>query len=134
MDIHQRKTSPFPEDIQAVLIQAQTEEHLPRASQPRIHLERVDLEKKIIPGYFELDFNRHVSNQYFFRWMLEPFSIDFLLNHQISELNVKIKGEVFADEKIASQIQFSDLTTTKHMLSKEGEIVATGIAKWVKKT
>ncbi|MBK8503298.1 MAG: hypothetical protein IPL46_14420 [Saprospiraceae bacterium] len=134
MDINRRKTSPFPEDIQAVLKVAPTAKHLPRAHQLRIQIDRADLEKKIIPGYFELDFNRHVNNQYFFRWMLEPFSIGFLLNHQISEFNVKIKGEVFADEKISSQVQFSDQATTKHILSKEGEIVATGLAIWIKKT
>lgn len=133
MDLNQRKISPFPQDILTILKTAQTFEHLPRAYQSNIQLDRVDLEKIIIPGYFDLDFNGHVNNQYFFRWMLDPFSVDFLLNHQISEFNVKIREEVFADEQVISEVEFSDPTTTKHILSKNGKMVASGWVRWIKK-
>ena len=130
MDLVSRKISSFPPDIEQILSGANKLEHLPRAPQCRNEVQEPGYTKSYVASYFELDFNGHISNHYFFKWMLDPIPIEFLSSRELVDFNVKLKGEAFAGDEITSVISPVNNQKIEHMLYKEQKIIASGISHW----
>lgn len=130
MDIKTRKIAPFPSFVLDLLEQSNALHQQPRAQQDRIGKGEADYTWVHMPGYFELDFNGHVSNNFFFRWMLSALPYDFLVDRELTSFNVKLKGEAFAKDEILSQIFFETKEKVVHRLIKNDQIIATGISIW----
>lgn len=130
LDIHNRKLAEYPEDIRSILLRANTLPHLTRAVQPRLQIGESKATRSFNPGFFELDFNGHVSNHYFFKWMLDPLSFDFLTGHELMDLNVKFRGEAFAGDTITAHIAGEMPDRILHWLMKGKEVIAIGISRW----
>lgn len=133
MDTSNRKISAFPNDIKKVLHNTMALEHLPRASHFPIRGALYEQQKAFIASFFELDFNGHISNHFFFKWMLDAIPATFLFDHDLIKFNVKFKGEAFAGDLVKAEIVIDKDLTIHHRLSKNEESIAFGISKWVRR-
>lgn len=130
MDTLQRKISPFPPDIEEILKLTSTLEHLPRPPRIKVFPSQASYLKTFEASYYELDFNNHVSNHYFFRWMLDAIPIDYLRQRRIQTLNVRFSGEVQAGDKIISRVFTTADSIMHHILESDDKTIATGISYW----
>ena len=130
MDISSRKISAYPEDIQKILHDTADLDHLPRAPHFSPSKEKSNWQKSFYSSYFELDFNGHISNHYFYKWMLDAVPMDFLFRHKLIQFNVKFKGEAFAGDKVIAEVVMDRDLTVHHQLIKDDECIATGISHW----
>jgi len=73
--------------------------------------------KKFKVNYFDLDFNNHLSNVTYLKWMLEAIPSDFLLKNQIKNLDILYRAECHLDEIVTSAIEQIDKSTIIHRLS-----------------
>ncbi len=129
MNIKQRKIAPFPIFIKTLLEQSSELPHLKRAQQRKWHIPIPDYRIERTAGYSDLDFNHHVSNHYFFKWMLDALPLDFLASHTLSSFNVKLKGELFCGDQVVAEAKVNE-DEILHQLKKGDEVIATGQSKW----
>ena len=76
----------------------------------------IDIKKEFEVRYNDLDVNGHANNGNYIVWAFEPLSFEFKNNHKIKNLDMVFKKELKFGEKIVSQVQFKDETTTIHKL------------------
>lgn len=128
-----RKISAFPPDIDEILQGTSTLDHLPRP--PAIHMPDKNSDagnsRNFQASFFDVDFNNHVSNHYFFRWMLDSIPINYLSNYRLRSLNVKFRGEAYAGELITADAMKINEASWEHLLLKAGKTIAHGISEWV---
>ncbi|MCB0688541.1 MAG: hypothetical protein KDC53_18505 [Saprospiraceae bacterium] len=130
MNTAQRRISHFPDDISAILDKTNELEHLDRSPDIKNLTLDQEMQKIYEANYFELDFNGHISNHYFFKWILSAIPTVFLLNHQLKTLNVKLKGECFAEDQIISRYYFVSPLEIHHLLIRDEKPIASGISIW----
>ena len=87
MDVDKRRMTRIPDFIKTMAkdMEQNVEIALPR---PKLKLdfkfEKANYTKDFEVNYFDLDFNNHLSNVTYLKWMLEAIPSDFLLEHQIN--------------------------------------------------
>ena len=129
MNIKERKIAPFPAFIRTLLERSTELPHLERARQRKWKLATPDHTIERTAGYSDLDFNHHVSNHYFFKWMLDALPRDFLAARTLSSFNVKLKGELFCDDQVTAEVKVNE-SEVLHQLRKGEEVIATGESLW----
>lgn len=129
MNIKERKIAPFPTFIQTLLERSTELPHLERARQRKWQLQSPDYEIERTAGYSDLDFNHHVSNHCFFKWMLDALPLDFLSSRTLGSFNVKLKGELFSGDQVTAEVKVNE-NEILHQLRKGEEVIATGESSW----
>ena len=90
------------------------------------------LEKEFEVRYNDLDINGHANNGNYIVWAFEPLSFEFKNSHKIKTIDMIYKKEAKFGEKLVSQIEFKDETTTIHRLQNlEGEDLFLLECSWV---
>jgi medium-chain acyl-[acyl-carrier-protein] hydrolase len=56
-------------------------------------------------GYQDLDTNEHVNNTRYIDWFYETLPLDFLRNHQLSQIEINYLAEAFYDQRIVVATQ-----------------------------
>jgi len=131
MDIQSRKMlMKYPPEILKMLEGTNSFEQLPRPPSLKIKLGKVDFEKDFKVGFHDLDFNSHLSNFFYFRWMLDALPNDFLKNNHLKSLNMRFKEECFMDDELKVRVEKMDEITFHHVIFKGGKILVEGKTIW----
>lgn len=100
MDTQSRKMARFPDWIKAL------DEHTPPASARMKKADyklqppsEADFEQAFRVGYHDLDYNGHLTNPVYVRWMLEALPFEMLANGQLVQLEIQYAKEArYGDE------------------------------------
>lgn len=93
--------------------------------------EKADFTKKFTVNYFDLDFNLHLSNVTYLKWMLEAIPNDFLLENSIKNIDILYRAECRLGEKVISKVQQIDEKIFLHQLiNGDGKELMTARTKW----
>ena len=77
--------------------------------------------------YFDLDFNGHLNNLLYFRWMLETLPAERLTEGRLQRMEVHFRAEAKWNEVLGSTVQAVDERTYAHRLARDGQALATGL-------
>ncbi len=134
MDIkHRRAATVYPTYIKDLLSASNQMPALPRASLGKLKMNNFTHEKAVQPTLSEIDFNGHVSNHYFFKWMLDSMPIQFLQGHDNRRFNIKFRGESFVGDALAIRCVIKQRTVF-HEIVKNDVQLAYGTSEWAPKT
>ncbi|KRM90444.1 acyl-acyl carrier protein thioesterase [Liquorilactobacillus cacaonum DSM 21116] len=79
-------------------------------------------EKTYRVRFMDIDSNQHVNNVHYFDWMIDGLTEDFLLTHDLTEMNIKYKKEIHYGETVDSETSISEnKLVTYHKISAENE-------------
>lgn len=132
MDIRTRRLASYPDFILSWLEKTQTSEHLER---PRMHggagaVHTSSNEKVFRVDWFSLDFNRHLTNYYYQRWMLEVLSADVLEHQSLEAYEIQFKGESHLDDTLAVSVAYIGNGEYLHSVRNGEKELAHGWSKW----
>jgi len=130
MNTETRKMSKYPEDIESLLIPSNEFEKLPRPPRMKFKIENPIYEKEFHVGFHDLDFNEHLSNFFYFRWMLDTLPNEFLKTKQLQSLQMRFKEECYLDDVVKVLIEKFDENTFLHVMLKNDRILAEGKTVW----
>ena len=133
MNTETRRLSRVPEKVKATIVDAidQVDSFLERTEEKLPAFEAADLSRAFKVGYHDLDFNTHLNNIYYAKWMLDALPFDFLKSHQLRFLHLSYKSECTIDETIMADVQRLDNQQYLHQLSKEGKAIAAAKSSWI---
>ena len=130
MDILNRKRSVYPPFIEEILLKSN---QLPALERPHLQKERnivFNNANHHIPQYSEIDFNGHLSNHYFFKWMLDDLPSKFLQSHQVQRINVKFRGEAFEGDHLKVRSSSIDSHKIHHQITTGNILLVHGFSEW----
>lgn len=130
MDTETRKMAKYPTFISEILKPSNDFEKLPRAPRMKFKIEKPDFEKTFQVGFHDLDFNGHLSNFYYFKWMLDSMPSYFLKNNQLQSLQIRFKEECYLDDEVKVLMEKDDENTYVHILLRNEKIMAEGRTVW----
>ena len=130
MDTQERKMARYPEFIKEMLEPSKSFDHLPRPPRMKFSLGEIDFEKSYEVGFFDLDFNAHLSNFFYFKWMLDTLPVAILKNSQLQSLQIRFKEEALLGDVVKVQTQKVGEKTYVHVLLKGEKILAEGRTIW----
>lgn len=130
MDTETRKMAKYPKFISEMLQPSNDFEKLPRPPRMKFKIENPDFKKTFKVGFHDLDFNGHLSNFYYFKWMLDSMPSDILKNEELESLQIRFKEECYLDDEVKVLIEKVDEKTYVHILLRNEKIVAEGRTIW----
>jgi len=131
MDIESRKMlMKYPPEILKMLEETNAFKQLPRPPSLRLKFEKIDYQKEYQVGFHDLDFNAHLSNFFYFRWMLDTLPNEFLKNNQLKSLNMRFKEECYLNDQLKVQVQKVEDKIFYHRITKEEKILVEGKTIW----
>lgn len=71
-------------------------------------LERVDIQKEFDIRYSDMDFNSHVGNVNYVKWVIDSMPSEIVENYRIYELNIKYEKQIKDQGSIILQIQIEE--------------------------
>lgn len=97
---------------------------------------KADIEHQYTITYFDLDWNGHVNNINYVRFMLESLPSDKLKSDTFIGIVFHIKSECFLKDDLLIQAQIENNGDILHEITQisSGTLVAQGISKWDKKS
>ena len=115
LDMVKRSMAPIPDFIREI--------QLPPIDEPQAPLEgkirppqQSDIFHEFKAHWHDLDFNLHVSNISYFRWLAESVPNGYLDSHELEELDVTFKGECHNNDIIIAESQRFDEAGFAHRL------------------
>lgn len=130
MDINTRRIARYPEFINDWLERTQVSEHLPRPRTDLPVLLEPQVRKSFRVNWHDLDFNRHLTNFYYQKWMLETTPTGILENYQLQEYHIQFKGESLLDDTVEALSQEIEPGVFAHSIRKDGQEITSGWTKW----
>lgn len=92
-------------------------------------VEKPDQEHDYRVRFMDIDINRHVNNAHYIDWMLDTLEPDFLLHHELTEMNILYKKEVSYGSTVTSRMQRDGLKTY-HEILNDGEPSCLAECQW----
>ncbi len=92
-----------------------------------------------IPSYYDIDYNRHVNNVVYVRWMCEAIADEITMDYRIEEFDMQWESQTFEGEevKIETAVTSRDENRVKlcHRVTKvlDGKIAAEANSTWLRK-
>lgn len=131
MNTRTRKVAGYPDFILEWLEKTQAAAHLARpqmvwpagAGNPVV-------EKIFRVDWYALDFNRHLSNYYYQRWMLEALPSDVLENRSLEVYEIQFKGECHLEDELQVSVEALGKGEYIHRVRKGEKDLAIGWSKW----
>lgn len=56
--------------------------------------EKIDIEKQFEVRYTDIDFNSHVGNVHYVKWIIDSMPFNIVKNYRVSEFNIKYEKEI----------------------------------------
>ncbi|GAB5553947.1 MAG: thioesterase [Saprospiraceae bacterium] len=81
-------------------------------------------------GYHDLDFNEHLNNIHYVKWLLDTLPASFQKQHQLQQLDLFYKMECVLDDQIQGEVGSSGGNAFHHRLLKETQEVASAQSQW----
>jgi acyl-ACP thioesterase len=134
MDIEKRRMTRIPDFIKALAKDMEQNVKIGLA-RPNLKLnfkfEKSTYEKKFEVNYFDLDFNNHLSNVTYLKWMLETIPSSFLLENKIKNIDILYRAECRIGEIVKSEVEQIDKNVFIHRLSSsEGKELMLAKTEW----
>ncbi len=130
LDTETRKMAKYPPEISELLKPSSDIENLPRPSSLKFKVENPTYQRTFKVGFHDLDFNKHLSNFYYFRWMLDALPSAFLKNNQIEKLEMQFEEECYLDDEINVVIEQVDEKSFLHIMKKGERTLVKGKTTW----
>ena len=130
MDTNTRRMARYPDFILAWLDKTETNDHLPRPGGDFPALANPDVEKSFLVNWHDLDFNHHLTNFYYQKWMLETTPNAILENFQLREYKIQFKGESLLGDTLIAQSQELEPGVFAHSIRKDDQEIASGWTRW----
>jgi len=102
----------------------------PQGKLPRFN--KLTQQARFRVGWHDLDFNMHLNNTYYIRWMLEALPSSLLQNSFVRQLDIQFKSEALKDEVILSEAEKREENKYLHRLIREedGKELAIAESRW----
>lgn len=78
-------------------------------------------QKNFQVGWHDLDFNEHLSNVHYTKWMLESMDDEFLQKGQLLQFDLLFRAEARWKEVIISEVEKIDELTFQHRLIRKND-------------
>ena len=130
MDLQKRKMTRILPEIIAPFEVEKTKK-VERLVQPQAPKE-VSQVKNYRVRFMDIDENHHVNNVHYFDWMLDSLDADFLLQHQLTKMNIIYKNEVHYGQEVQSSVQ-EDGLTTYHEIQSDALVACIAQCQWQKR-
>lgn len=94
------------------------------------------------PEYYDIDYNRHINNVVYIRWMISGLSEDFLNTYRPMMVDVSWQSQTFAHDKVYVETAFTEKTDESASLvhrimrkeeGKQDTLLFEGNSTWKKK-
>lgn len=108
---------------------------LPRPSSHKLPvMEHPGKEQQYRVQWFDLDFNNHLNNTLYLKWMLEALPDSVLQKGQIRKLTIQYRAESYWKDRICTQTESLDENRFLHCLIREEEDgpkeLASALSEW----
>lgn len=132
MDTQTRRIARVPEPIKTKIVDIvqQIDDPIARTPSQNLQIEKTDYQRTFQVGWHDLDFNAHLNNIHYIKWLLDALPEQFLDTHQLRSLDLYYKQECVLNDEVLSEVQFAEKGGSLHRLSKDGKEVASAICKW----
>ncbi len=131
MDTQTRRMARYPEFIQSWLDKTEAQDHLPRPVADFPPLTEPGLEKTFLVNWHDLDFNHHLTNFYYQKWILETTPNDVLEKYHLQEYKIQFKGESLLGDTLIAQSQELEPGVFVHSIRKDDQEIASGWTRWI---
>lgn len=122
MDTQQRSMSRIPPSILEYNRQMPAPEAcLPRPESRLRRMTKADQHRQYDVNFYDLDFNNHLNNTLYIKWMLEALPDAVLENLQMTTLHIQYRAECRWKEKVQAETQCLDENTYLHRLLLAGD-------------
>jgi len=131
MDTEKRRMTRIPDHILTIKEKMPTQEDClerPERKLPKFGM--IDFSKTYKIGWYDLDFNGHLNNVFYSKWMLEVTPQEVLKNKKLIDFKIEYRLEGLLNEEITSEVQQIDESTFLHRLVRDGKELALGITVW----
>ncbi len=81
----------------------------------------VEHQKSYEVNWYDLDFNQHLNNVAFIKWLLQTIDDDMLANAELEELDILYRAECLWKDKVHSDLQQVDQQTFLHRLMRPSD-------------
>lgn len=95
-----------------------------------VEMDSVDFQQNHRVGWYDLDFNWHLSNTHYLGLLLDSVPSDFLRDHFPSRLLIHYKLEAQLEDKLVSETQGIEPGRYRHRLLRDGSVLAEGESVW----
>jgi len=119
VDMKTKQVQPIPEFIKK--FKTDPEEGDFHFSNAIPELTKVDYTYETRAGWFDLDINKHVNNNHYFKWIIESFPYDFLKTHQLHKMEIVYRAECLYNDIIEAKTQSEGNGEFIHRLIKNGD-------------
>ena len=113
-----------------MLLESNDLPHLSRAPRLRVKFQKPTWKKAYQIGFHDLDFNGHLSNFYYFKWMLDTLPSEFLQKNTLQSFQLKFKEECHLDELVHVKIQEEEDGSFSHVILRNEKVLAEGRTVW----
>ncbi len=134
MNTAKRKIGIYPTFIRDFIELSNQHEHLPRPKSLSGWQGNVDWQQIQVVKHHDLDFNGHLSNYYFARWMLDNLPDDWYKHQEIAGFSLNFREECNLGDKIVVNARQEKDGFVYHQMLRGGKEVARGSSQWKKKT
>lgn len=133
MDTRQRRMTRIPPAILAYNNQMPApEDCLPRPGTKVPKMEEAQRERRYEVNFFDLDFNHHLNNTLYIKWMLEALPDQVLESGRLRQLSIEYRAECRWKERVVAETREVDAHTYLHRLrlAKDGKELAAARSEW----
>ncbi len=130
MNIKKRRIARYPAFVDEVIVPSNDLTHLPRANKVRKELSKVDFRQTFTVRYHDLDFNGHLSNFFYARWMLDTLPFHWLDEHQLQSFNLQFIEECLLGDEIGVEVHQKSPGFFIHRMIKNGKEIAIAESQW----
>ena len=125
LNVKTRKLTPVPDDIKEADFSVDRNEMDKVKDKLHFDVKQTTNEKRISVSWFDLDWNNHVNNTHYFRWVLDALDEDTLACRLLQSLDITFKAEAVSGEDILSQCYAIGKNSFAHQLvnSESGKVL-----------
>jgi acyl-ACP thioesterase len=130
MDTNQRKMTSIPDFVLALASDIPAPEQcLPRCNFSFQGFQNANNIQQSQVGWFDLDYNAHVNNVQYVKWMLETLPEDILSKKSLHTLDIQFRAECRLGDKVEASYQQQDTSSFFHQLMLSGGNKELSLAK-----
>lgn len=131
MDTEKRRMARIPDYILAInKDMPKPEDCLERPSRKLPKFGTATSFKNYTVGWYDLDFNQHLNNVFYSKWMLEALPNAVLKNKKLLDFQIEYRIEARLNDEIVSEVEQLDEVTFLHRLVRDGKALAIGQTTW----
>ena len=129
LDLSTRRMAKTPQSLLDLILPTEILEK-PARKIPKV--EKISYNKEGQISYFDLDWNGHVNNINYVKYMLEVLEVDRLQNRDLLEFQFQIKAESFLNDHISTRAEiYSDHEIRHELIDKTTQsLIAQGLSIW----